>query len=146
MKRNKEGQFIKGYVPWNKDGREIKCIMCGKKRWVRPSRVKEVGNFCSRECVHKYLSENYQGANAFSWKGGTPHEKRVYKEYILWRMSVFERDAFKCQICGDDKGHNLNAHHIKSFTQYPELRTLIENGITLCIDCHRKVHKGEINV
>lgn len=31
-----------------------------------------------------------------------------------------------------------NADHIKSFKDHPELRTDLQNGRTLCVDCHRK--------
>lgn len=46
----------------------------------------------------------------------------------------------KCQCCGNNKGHNLNAHHILNYSEYEELRTDIYNGITLCKDCHKLFH------
>ena len=58
-------------------------------------------------------------------------------EYKLWRRAVFERDNYNCIWCGNNKGGNLNADHIKSFALYPELRFAIDNGRTLCIDCHK---------
>jgi hypothetical protein len=36
--------------------------------------------------------------------------------------------------------------NIKSFSQYPELRFDIANGITLCIECHEKVHGRKIPI
>ena len=62
-------------------------------------------------------------------------------EYNDWRKKVYERDKYTCQICGI-KGGKLNAHHIHKYSQYPALRYDIDNGITLCEDCHRKIHKG----
>ena len=59
-------------------------------------------------------------------------------EMKKWKLAVFTRDNFSCVWCGDDKGHNLNADHIKPFSLYPELRLDVNNGRTLCKDCHRK--------
>ncbi|WP_052331229.1 HNH endonuclease [Planktothrix agardhii] len=77
------------------------------------------------------------------WKGGITQTNRAARETAEgrdWRKAVFERDAYTCQHCGDSKGGNLNAHHIKSFALYPELRYELSNGITLCKSCHRQVH------
>lgn len=70
-------------------------------------------------------------------------ELRLTYSYRKWRQAVLERDCYKCQICG--KTDNLVVHHIKPFAKYKEIRTDIDNGITLCSDCHRKYHKGERN-
>ena len=63
-------------------------------------------------------------------------------EYKLWRTAVFERDNYTCIWCADKQevGHRviLNADHIKSFAEYPELRFAIDNGRTLCLSCHKK--------
>lgn len=78
-------------------------------------------------------------------KGRFPWEKpekeqRKTPQYAAWRTAVFERDGYRCAICGE-VGGRLNAHHIKPFAKYPELRLDIDNGITLCEECHREVHR-----
>lgn len=57
-------------------------------------------------------------------------------EYKTWRRKVFQRDGYKCVLC--DNTRNLNADHIKQWSLYPELRYEINNGRTLCVDCHKK--------
>jgi hypothetical protein len=83
------------------------------------------------------------GENNPNWKGGiTPEnlKSRASLEYKLWRKCCFERDNFTCQCCNDNNGGNLNAHHINNFSEFPELRVAIDNGITLCEKCHIKFH------
>jgi len=74
------------------------------------------------------------------WKGGiSPANQRARYSFEMkeWRRKVFERDHFICQRCGYNKGKILIAHHIKPFSQYPELRLDVNNGITLCEPCHQ---------
>ena len=88
----------------------------------------------------KSLKGRFTGESHHNWKGGiTPIRKKMYysDEYKIWRKSIFERDNYTCVWCGK-RGVELNADHIKPWCDYPELRFDINNGRTLCLDCHRK--------
>ncbi len=88
------------------------------------------------------------------WKGGiSPLRVRLYQcfQHRQWRSDIFTRDNFTCQWCFK-RGVRLNAHHIKSFKQIREENQIttyeqalnceemwnINNGITLCEECHNK--------
>ena len=58
------------------------------------------------------------------------------------KQEVRERDNNTCQICYQHGG-DLNAHHIRRWIDYPELRYDIDNGITLCVDCHFETYNKE---
>ncbi len=94
-----------------------------------------------------YRDEQRKGENNPNWKGGITSEAtkdRNSKQYIDWRNAVYQRDNYVCQCCGA-KGGRLNAHHIKSFANYPELRFNIDNGITLCETCHSWEYEGSLH-
>jgi 5-methylcytosine-specific restriction endonuclease McrA len=58
-------------------------------------------------------------------------------EYKKWRKKVYARDKYTCQMCHSKK--KLQAHHIKRWAQYPALRFIVDNGITLCGPCHKRI-------
>ena len=75
----------------------------------------------------------------FPWER-TNRQGRHCANNTTWRNEVFERDNYTCQKC-NKRGGELNAHHIKSYSKFKELRYEVDNGITVCIECHRKIHK-----
>jgi len=96
---------------------------------------------------------SWTGENNPNWKGGISrgYKSKYYTaEYKQWRRDIFIRDEYTCQDCGR-KDIYVTAHHIKSFAHYPELRFAIDNGKTLCENCHKKTdnykgrakHKGD---
>lgn len=74
------------------------------------------------------------------YKKSEQHRFRCSSQYQEWRIMVFGRDDYTCQNC-NNRGCYLEAHHIKSFSKYPELRLDISNGITYCRDCHIIIDK-----
>lgn len=90
-----------------------------------------------------------RGNKHWNWQGGisTKNERlRKSIEYKLWRSAVIIRDDYACQKCGKRQGWDkklkkhidIQADHIKSWSLYPELRFSIDNGRTLCRECHVK--------
>lgn len=65
-----------------------------------------------------------------------PYKKHIGTEYKIWRKSVFERDKYICQVCFK-KGVELVAHHILSWSKFQDKRFDINNGLTLCVKCHK---------
>lgn len=146
---------------------EVECNYCGNPflKWkCLADKVKN--NYCNKQCLylamkvgkqsndgnfkkgHKQLnsgrthltSTKVLGEKNVNWKGGVTKQSekiRKSKEYKLWRIAVFERDNYTCVWCYK-RGGTLNADHIKPFAWFPEIRFAIDNGRTLCIDCHKK--------
>ena len=83
------------------------------------------------------------------WKGGRmkdyPELEQIRKspEYNKWRTLIYTRDDYNCLMPECEKrGGKMVAHHIKRFRDYPKLRLISNNGITLCKECHQEV-KGK---
>jgi 5-methylcytosine-specific restriction endonuclease McrA len=95
--------------------------------------------FCSRRCLALAHIETLH-ANRGT-KPRTYHLRHRDKHGCAadreWRIAVFSRDNFTCQRCGLHGGR-LEAHHIKPFKAYPQLRHRLSNGLTLCKPCHRE--------
>lgn len=150
--KRKISEANKGREPWNKGKtgvytkEHIELLRKKKEGFKHTEKVKErlreLGKNTS-ETARRKRSKSMRGKNHWNWQGGkTKESKRIRKsvELRLWRESVFARDNWTCQECGK-RGCELNAHHIKPFVDYPELRTAIDNGITLCKQCHVNRHK-----
>ena len=60
------------------------------------------------------------------------------------RKIVLEKDDWECQLCGKRKDHDrnlvLHVHHINPVKINPILQNDIDNCITLCKKCHKKIH------
>lgn len=131
--KNKRGQF------W-----ETKC-RCGTikildTRFLRNKKIQSCGCF-ARELARKRRGKNSPNYNPNLSDQDRLDRKREYTfELFQWRKSIFKRDNYTC-ICCRQKGKVLNAHHIQSYTKFPALRTEINNGITLCKNCHKSFHK-----
>lgn len=88
---------------------------------------------------------NRSGEGNPNWRPDlTPEERsrrRDSSKSTKFRLAVFSRDGFKCKRCGYDKGKILNAHHIEAHCQNRAERHNPDNGVTLCVPCHRGFHR-----
>jgi len=121
-----------GVIPWNKGTKGI-C-----KAWNKGKKLPKL----SIE-QRKKLSEIHKANREKNhlWKGGITEinsKIRNSLEYRLWREAVFKRDNYQWVWGGKEHGKKLHADHIKPFADYPELRFAIDNGRTLCEECHKK--------
>lgn len=79
---------------------------------------------------------------------GLPEDVPMGTQYSLDRLEfkplsleIMKRDSFTCAWCSQ-KGGRLNVHHLDSWIEYPELRFTRANLVTLCVGCHKSVHKN----
>lgn len=132
-----------------KNGAILTCLNCPTTFYARPC---EQRKFCTKPCADLYKfgksihnsgqfkKGDNAGENHYNWKGGNSselHQIRTSTEYKKWRTAVFIKDGFRCLDCGE-KGVRLNADHIYPFAYFPRLRFDINNGRTLCVECHKK--------
>lgn len=151
----------KGRTPWNK----------GKKTGIIPKTAFKKGNINSPEYIERSrlrmignkfrlglkpsvktrtkMSKSHRGDKCHFWKGGISRVKN-YKhynciKYKLWRSGIFERDNWICQTCGKRSCSGdpiyLEAHHIIRWSLNKKLRYTLNNGVTLCKECHKNIHK-----
>ncbi len=113
---------------------------CGNKSKITFAKFK-AGQRCKDCGLIKVIGENNH-----NWKANLTsedRERRRHRElipgYSTWKKQVKKRDNFTCKCCHKPDGA-LEVHHYYPYSKYPEYRTLIENGITLCEDCHGEYH------
>ena len=68
------------------------------------------------------------------------YDDPVYKD---WRLAVYKRDKFRCQMPGCKSKSRIQAHHIRKWSTASALRYELDNGITLCRNCHDGISKAE---
>ena len=135
---------------------KVKCDYCNKDFEIIYAKLGQYHHFCSRTCQGKWNSQNRKGKNnpmfgihrfgkdSPNWNCNlTQKEREIQRNTVennQWRKKVYERDCYTCQITGDNKGGNLVAHHLYSYTDYPKLRYDIDNGITITKEVHLLFH------
>jgi len=139
--RKKISEANKGEKAYRWKGGKISlhCLICKEEFKVKLCK-KNTAKFCSKKCHGKWDSINLVGEKSKGWKGGLTALNDLIRhtvQYREWAKTVKKRDDFTCQICGE-RGGMLRSNHIKKFSDYPELRMVLLNGITIHKDCDIK--------
>jgi len=143
---------------------------CGKERWVEYDKYTSLCHKCAMQ-TESYKKNNgnaqkgkkrtslqrermkkpHYGGRGYKsgrWDSSITDEERITTQeksrnstdYKAWRLFIFRKYAYQCQNCGYH-GKRINAHHLESYFVCKELRTDKDNGIVLCVECHRLFHK-----
>jgi hypothetical protein len=130
----------------------ITCRQCGKSRSTFPCYADRL--FCNKRCHMLWQSLIERGDQNYNWRGG-------YKEYYgpNWRAqrrAARQRDNYQCRACGkQQKGRALDVHHITPFRTFGYIvgenerykdANHLDNLISLCANCHKRVETGYIIV
>jgi hypothetical protein len=110
--------------------------------WLGKKRSEETNKKISETKKGKPNFKN-RGENSNFWRGGITPKSRLLRESLEckeWKRACLKRDNYTCQKT-KKKGGKLEVHHIQNFSQYPELRFSIDNGITLSVKEHKDFHK-----
>jgi hypothetical protein len=135
------------------------CYWVAKKGTKRPEHIKEQISATMKErgIVPKLVR---RGSDCNFWKGGVDRKNknvrrliRDSEKYKKWRTAVMKRDDYTCQKC-KKRGGRIEVDHypyafstilntfegIKTPEDAEKIEFLwdIENGKTLCKECHKK--------
>lgn len=121
------------------------------------SKLKFIGT-CGHEHISSYESFKYiskykmcpectikmnSGENTYNWNSNLTQEEREkgrdIEGYNNFVKEVYKRDDYTCKCCGE-YAVKLNAHHLNGYNWDKKHRVDVNNGVTLCEECHKEFH------
>lgn len=138
-----------GVEPKRGRTRRWRCeCVCGQETFVVHSKL-TTGHTQSCGCLNregsrdraKVILAGKRGQAHPRWNPELADEDRKYArcpEHQAWSKQVLRRDKWRCVACG--VGGSVHAHHLRSYRLHPEIRSDLNNGATVCPDCHRAYH------
>lgn len=124
--------------------------------WLKQHKVippSQKGSTFNQGCHNPMFGK--RGEQSPAWKGGLTNLRMLIRgcfNYRQWRADIFTRDNYTCQLCGTHQGELNVDHYPKGFAQIIHDNSIssleaalrceelwnINNGRTLCIECHMK--------
>lgn len=121
--------------------REKECQKCGvvfKQRAKEPLQNFLKRKFCSKPCADAG-GFRFSGEDHHNYNPNADRRKNRGFEFYKWADAVKSRDGMRCVKCGTSD-NEMQAHHVKPWNLFPDLRYEVSNGITVCAPCHWKIH------
>ena len=95
----------------------------------------------------KSIVDKIRGENNYRWIEDRTklkkNQERNDSSYVEWVRNVKKRDSWECRLSDSDCNGYLVVHHILGWTEHPEDRYDVNNGITLCQAHHPKKRAEE---
>ena len=92
------------------------------------------------ECKKKFLLG--EANNSYIDGRSKNSDYRNSSALKTWRREVYERDGYKCQVCGATREEtDIEAHHLENFADNQDKRLDVNNGVTLCVKHHKLFHQ-----
>jgi len=136
-----------------KTGKHL-CYKCGfhSKEAVLKRQIALSKRIIKEETITKLRKNAHwkgvTGKNHPAYNHNLTDEDRLKNRYISgdsnWTSSVKRKSDYTCQCCGyvgKPKDGSLHSHHLNNKFNFKEQRIDIENGISLCKECHKLIHK-----
>lgn len=144
-------KWLKEHGSWNKGKKHSEKARKrmseshkGKKMplYIRKKISEKAMNKRHSSATRKKMSISHQGKQNPNWQGGISSQNERFRgssKIRLWKKAVFIRDNYICQKY-KIRGGKIVSHHINNFADFPELRTIVLNGITLSERAHKEFH------
>ena len=146
MKGKKHSEKAKRKIRLGNRGRKVSIKTRRKMRERMKGNKNALGSIRSKT-LRKKIGDAQRGEKHWNWikdrsqlKNDNERNDSSYKE---WRYQVFKRDRHICRINNKDCFGKVIAHHILNWSDFPELRYNINNGITLCQAHHPRKRAEE---
>ena len=144
-------KHLRGKNNANWQGGKIKqvCQICGKVRYVKPSKIKQGGGkFCSPKCHGKWLSKHNTGKNNPSYRNGASFEPYCIKWNEPFREYIREKFHRVCFLCGKtekENGQRLSVHHVNGNKNCGCDDDETCQFVPLCVSCHSKMLSKKVD-
>ena len=126
----------------NKSPLYCECLIDGHK-WRNSWSNLQKGEGCDKCAIR-----NNSGEGHYNYRTEKTDKERLQDrssfENKKWIKLVYEKDNYTCQCCGK-RGVSLRAHHLNGFNWFKEGRLDVNNGITLCRNCHDARYEGSFH-
>lgn len=131
-----------------------KCRFCGKEVMSNKYCPRSFCGGRAGECYKKFLSKSRKGEGNPAYKGGFATTRNIYTGKHLYACKKYKNNFLiknnylYCEICGVNSNgtQKFEVHHIYYASLFPKHKELHnpKNLILLCINCHNKMHSGNM--
>jgi len=89
------------------------------------------------KCLQHHITHHQKYGHSL----GFPNWRKFKYALMAWSDTIQKREQNICQVCGNP---SKDSHHLIYKSIEPKLSLNINNGISLCENCHKECHYGVV--